>query len=165
MTETVNAVFGNRLRVRASGLCIQDNSVLLVAHRGLVEGALYWAPPGGGVEFGESVRSAVKREILEETGLTVEVGEFMFLREFLRHPLHAIELYFKTPVIAPFSFSPGSDPELCADNQLIAALRLMTLQEIKSLEKGTYDPIFDEIDSLESLYDGLQWTGIQKRLI
>lgn len=31
----------------------------------------YWGPPGGGVEKGESVRDAVKREIKEETNMKV----------------------------------------------------------------------------------------------
>jgi len=34
-----------------------------------------WTPPGGGLEFGEDPRDAALREIMEETGLTAEVGE------------------------------------------------------------------------------------------
>lgn len=34
-----------------------------------------WAFPGGQVEVGENVIDAVKREIMEETGVDIEVGE------------------------------------------------------------------------------------------
>ena len=37
--------------------------------------------PGGGIEIGECMVDALKREVREETGLAVEVGEFLEFRE------------------------------------------------------------------------------------
>ena len=37
----------------------------------------HWGLPGGYVEPGESVRSAVAREVLEETGVEIEVGRLV----------------------------------------------------------------------------------------
>ncbi len=46
-----------------------------------------WVFPGGIVEAGENLTDAVKREILEETGMDVEVGElFCISSNTGRHP-------------------------------------------------------------------------------
>ena len=47
-----------------------DNEILLVKHHR--DG---WVYPGGQVEVGENLIEAVKREILEESGIAAEVGE------------------------------------------------------------------------------------------
>lgn len=61
--------------VAASGIIVHDGALLLV-QRGAAPGKGKWAVPGGRVEFGETLRATVAREVLEETGLTVTVGEF-----------------------------------------------------------------------------------------
>lgn len=62
-------------RVAAYALVVRDDEVLLtrISARGFHAGA--WSLPGGGIEHGESPVAAVVREVREETGLTVEVGE------------------------------------------------------------------------------------------
>ena len=57
--------------IAAAGIVVNDkNEILMIKNnrRG-------WEFPGGQVEVGENVIDAVKREILEETGIDVEVGE------------------------------------------------------------------------------------------
>jgi 8-oxo-dGTP diphosphatase len=93
--ESIIRNFGNRLRLRVCGLCIQDDKVLLVKHKSLGEKGYLWAPPGGGVNYGESVEEALKREFLEETGLEINISRFLFVSEYLDVPLHALELLFK----------------------------------------------------------------------
>jgi 8-oxo-dGTP diphosphatase len=59
-------------RVACVGAVVRDdrNRVLLV-RRGTEPAKGRWSVPGGRVEPGESVRDAVRREVLEETGLRV----------------------------------------------------------------------------------------------
>jgi ADP-ribose pyrophosphatase YjhB (NUDIX family)/catechol 2,3-dioxygenase-like lactoylglutathione lyase family enzyme len=57
-------------------IAIHDDALLLIK-RGRPPGLGLWSLPGGRVEDGESDREAVVREVLEETGLTVEVIEFV----------------------------------------------------------------------------------------
>jgi ADP-ribose pyrophosphatase YjhB (NUDIX family) len=47
---------------------------LLVIRRGRPPGEGLWSLPGGRVEPGETDAAAVRREVLEETGLLVRVG-------------------------------------------------------------------------------------------
>ncbi|HSX28830.1 MAG TPA: NUDIX hydrolase [Candidatus Saccharimonadales bacterium] len=56
--------------------------LLLQRHR-LAGGGGYWAPPGGKVEEGESLRAAVTREVQEETGLHVTNLDFAAAHEVI----------------------------------------------------------------------------------
>lgn len=69
-------------RIRAAGLLVREQSILMVRHE--VGGDIYWIPPGGGFESqsDRSTRDTVKRECREETGLEVEVGPLVYVREF-----------------------------------------------------------------------------------
>ena len=63
-------------RVQAVGAVVQDaQGRLLLVLRGREPSAGVWSIPGGKVEPGESREAAARREVLEETGLLVEVLE------------------------------------------------------------------------------------------
>ena len=61
-------------RQRVAAVIIRDGCVLMVRERGrgpsgLHDGPEYWTLSGGGVEPGEDLVAAVRREVAEETGL------------------------------------------------------------------------------------------------
>ena len=53
----------------SSAIIIKNDSVLLHYHKKIK----LWLPPGGHVELNEDPVQAVHREVLEETGLKIEV--------------------------------------------------------------------------------------------
>ena len=52
-----------------------------------------WAPPGGVVELDEDPRDTVRREVLEETGVTVEPGQLTGVYKNMR--LGVVSLFFR----------------------------------------------------------------------
>ena len=59
------------------GAIIIERDCVVLVKRGHPPLAGEWSIPGGVLEMGETLRQAAAREALEETGLTVEVGELL----------------------------------------------------------------------------------------
>ena len=89
-------VGGQKFHLRAAAVIVEDAHVLL--HR--LEDELIWALPGGRVELGEPGAAAVLREMLEETGETVECGELVYVVEnffdYKDTQQHEIGLYYRS---------------------------------------------------------------------
>ncbi|WP_053368053.1 NUDIX domain-containing protein [Bacillus sp. FJAT-27245] len=90
-----------RIRNSAKAVIIMDEKILLIKkHDG--EGD-YYLFPGGGQEHGETLHDAVVRECIEEIGQPVEIGELLYVREYIgkNHEFssmhvnfHQVEYYF-----------------------------------------------------------------------
>ncbi len=72
---------------------VDDNRVLLVK-RGREPSKGLWAVPGGKVEWGEPMRGAARREVLEETGLEVEIGDVVWVGEHVSEDHHIVLIDF-----------------------------------------------------------------------
>ncbi len=59
------------------GVLIQDDDRYLLIKRAAEPDAGLWSVPGGMVELGERAVEAAKREVMEETGLDVEIVEVL----------------------------------------------------------------------------------------
>ncbi|WP_064091255.1 NUDIX domain-containing protein [Rossellomorea aquimaris] len=88
------------IRIRAGALIIEQNQILLAEFQD--EKGLHYNLPAGGVEEGEGIKEAVRREVLEETGEEVEVGDLAFAYEYAPHlnenfygETHALSLFFR----------------------------------------------------------------------
>src|SRR5450432_1781210 len=73
MLDASDAEGSAQFRVAVSALIFQEGCVLL-AHRRDID---WWNLPGGGMEAGETVDEALHREVLEETGLEVEIEQLV----------------------------------------------------------------------------------------
>lgn len=63
------------------GALILDGDAILLVQRGKEPLRGYWTIPGGAVETGETLDFALRREVLEETGLVVEPRELVTIFE------------------------------------------------------------------------------------
>lgn len=55
----------------------EKKEVLLMLRKNTRTESGVWSKPGGGVEYGEKAASAMKREIKEETGLSIDIWGYL----------------------------------------------------------------------------------------
>lgn len=121
---TIEKVFGGKVRVRVCGLCYKEEKILLVKHN--MNGTPFYAPPGGAVDFGETIASTLIREFKEETCLEVIPEKLLFTTEFIKLPLHAIEIFFSLKSWKGIPCT-GHDPEM---NSIIEDVAFYSASEI-----------------------------------
>jgi ADP-ribose pyrophosphatase YjhB (NUDIX family) len=98
---TRGTVMTDSIRIRVCLVVVENGRILLVPHYGTDAGEIQWAVPGGMVEFGEVLETAVTREFLEETGLNTEVTSVLCVSEVIlpERPYHSITISFSGQVI------------------------------------------------------------------
>ena len=105
------------------GVALKDDKVFLARRRPEKSYGGFWELPGGKVEPGETHESALARELSEELGIDVQVGEFLSTgvdqKEVLKIVLHGYIIQMQ------------SDPVESLDHDM---LDWKTESELRSLE-------------------------------
>lgn len=90
----------DRPQIAVGAIVIHDDALLMV-QRANDPGNGLWSLPGGRVEHGEFLADALRREVKEETGLEVEVGELAGILEVPGDDLHYVILDYHAVVTGP----------------------------------------------------------------
>ena len=100
------------IRIRVAACLIRDDQLLVVTHQ--KEGRRYHLLPGGGVRIGETLREALVREVVEETGLAIETGPALLICESIEPGAarHILNLVFAA-TLKGGELTPGKDGRLC----------------------------------------------------
>lgn len=81
-------------RVGVGAIVIHEGKILLIK-RGAAPGKGLWAIPGGTLKLGETMRECAAREILEETGVTIAVGDCIYVFDLIeRDEAEKIKFHF-----------------------------------------------------------------------
>lgn len=100
------------LRLAVRGLILLNDRLLMVNAWPGGKSDLLCAP-GGGVEMHSSLTDNLIREVHEETGLTVSVGDVALVNEFHApdSPFHQVDVYFRCGIVSGDPHGDWVDPE------------------------------------------------------
>lgn len=99
------------IRIATRAIILHDDRLLLVnAWKGRSD---LWCAPGGGAELHSSLPDNLIREVMEETGLTVRVGDPCLINEFHdpHGDFHQTDIYFRCTITAGKVDDSWIDPE------------------------------------------------------
>ena len=117
------------IRLAARAVIVHEGRLLLVnAFPG--DQSDLWCAPGGGADMGTSLPDNLRREVHEETGLTVDVGAPCLVNEF-HNPadaFHQVEIFFRCTIVAGTLSASWCDPE-----EIVTRRRFVTPEQMKAL--------------------------------
>lgn len=84
--------------VSVRGIAVLDGKLLCVQlkpYPGSMQAEVkFWCLPGGGVEDGEPLLDAFRREMVEELGVEPKMGRLLYVQQFARKGVDYLEFFF-----------------------------------------------------------------------
>jgi ADP-ribose pyrophosphatase YjhB (NUDIX family) len=112
-----------------AGLCVNDQKELLMVLQGNPDERKKWSVPSGGLEANETIRDCCRREIEEETGFQVEVGNEIRVKMGSYEAIQtAFEIHYFSAKVR------GGIMKIQDPDHLIYEIAWKSSDEIKSLE-------------------------------
>ncbi len=115
-----------KTRIRIAVLLRKGDQVLLVRHK--KPQATYWLVPGGGLEYCESIEQCARRELMEETGLEIQLGDLVYVSESIppdRHR-HVLNLYYEGAIT-------GGELRL-GDEEVLAGAEFFPIDRLEEID-------------------------------
>jgi len=126
------------------GAVILDGDRVLLVRRGHEPLKGEWSLPGGAVEAGETLETAIAREVLEETGLEVEVGPMIDVLDRIRvDPDGRVRYHF---VLIDYLCRPTGGTLCCATDAADATWATVDDLAAFSLAAATLEMIHKGVD-------------------
>ncbi|MFA5158383.1 MAG: NUDIX hydrolase [Patescibacteria group bacterium] len=93
----------HKLRISVKGIFKNSDNKVLLVKLGR-NGQDFWSAPGGGVEEDEAMGDTLSRELREETGYSVEIGDIIFVQDIkFASGARQLELFFNGKVLEKIS--------------------------------------------------------------
>ena len=115
-------------RPRGCAAIINNGRILMVYHQSAAES--YWTLPGGGVSSNETLEQAIMREVKEETGLDVEIGQLLFTENYEFGLSHCYLANLNGNDVPSLGYDP-EDSHLPRKEQLLQAVAWHDLKDKK----------------------------------
>ena len=120
-----------------------DDRVLVSEMRDPIEGVFY-RPPGGGIEFGETSEEAARRELREELRISVDRLALLGVREeiFMHRgePFHEIAFVYET-LLAPEALEALDGIAIVEDDDDVEIARVVSIVDLRA---GRFTPLYPE---------------------
>lgn len=112
-------------------IIIRGNRVLVVRQQ-KSNGQDVYILPGGGIESGEDIFAAAKREVAEESCLKIKAKQLLYLKELFGPNLRSFEFYVLGKIVAG-KLNLGHDPELAKNHQVLKQIIFIPIKDLKKL--------------------------------